>query len=185
MIGHRILFALWLFWPAGIATLLPVLAAHVPLLKRWNTLMDFGRSWQGRRLLGDHKTWRGFLAGWLGGSIWAWTQSILYQHSTFIQGIYPAGFNSDVFIWVGIVVSLGAVFGDAVGSFAKRQLDIPSGESWFPWDQLDFIFGGLLLSLLVVRLPWQQYLIIPAVWLCIHLLFGFLGFITKLKPAAI
>jgi CDP-2,3-bis-(O-geranylgeranyl)-sn-glycerol synthase len=185
MLGHQILFALWLFWPAGVATLLPVFAAHTPLIKKWNMPMDADKSWHGHRLLGDHKTWRGFFAGWLGGSLWAWVQTAWYQHSSFIQSIYPAGFDPNMFIWVGIIISLGAVVGDAVGSFAKRQLDIPSGQSWFPWDQLDFILGGLLLSLLVVRLPRALYLLIPAIWLCVHLLFGLLGYITKLKPAII
>jgi CDP-2,3-bis-(O-geranylgeranyl)-sn-glycerol synthase len=185
MLGHRILFALWVFWPAGIATLLPVLAAHMPVLKNWSALMDAGRSWRGRRLLGDHKTWRGFLAGWLGGSLWAGVQVLIFHHSGFIRSIYPAGFNPEFFIWLGILVSLGSVVGDAAGSFVKRRLDVASGESWFPWDQLDFILGGLLLSLPLVRLDWSFYIIIPVVWLCIHLLFGFLGYFTKLKPRII
>jgi CDP-2,3-bis-(O-geranylgeranyl)-sn-glycerol synthase len=183
MFWHQILFSLWLFWPAGMATLIPVLVAHTPGLRNWNWPMDFGKKWRGRRLLGEHKTWRGFLAGWLVGSIWAVGQAFVYSHTSFIQSIYPLGFSPAVFIWVGILVSLGAVVGDAVGSFAKRQLGIAPGQSWFPWDQLDFVIGGLLLSLAVVRLNGSFYLIIPLVWLCIHLFFGFLGYITRLKPA--
>jgi CDP-2,3-bis-(O-geranylgeranyl)-sn-glycerol synthase len=185
MLGHQILFALWLFWAAGIATLLPVLAAHAPVARGWNAPMDAGRHWRGHRLLGDHKTWRGFFAGWLGGSIWAWVQTGIYNHSNFVQSVYPAHFDPGIFIWLGILVSLGAVVGDAVGSFAKRQLNIPSGESWFPWDQLDFIIGGLVFGLLAVRLQWIEYVIIPIVWLGVHLIFGFLGYVTKLKPAII
>lgn len=185
MIGRDILFALWLFWPAGVATLIPVLAAHTPILKRWNAPMDAGQSWRSHRLLGDHKTWRGFLAGWLAGSLWAWVQTILYNHIDSVHSIYPSGFNVGLFFAAGVLISLGAVVGDAVGSFVKRQLDIASGQSWFPWDQLDFIIGGLVLSLLVVRLPWTEYIIIPIVWLGVHLLFGALGYVTKLKPAVI
>ncbi len=185
MIGRQILFALWLFWPAGVATLLPVLAAHTPGIRRFNTPMDFHRSWRGRRILGDHKTWRGFMAGWLGGSLWVWVQTVMFSHCAFVRGIYPASFNPDVLLLAGILISLGAVVGDAVGSFCKRQLDIPSGRSWFPYDQLDFIVGGLALSLLVVRLDLLFYVLIPMVWLCIHLIFGMLGYLTKLKPQII
>lgn len=185
MIGRDILFALWFFWPAGVATLLPVFAAHVPVLKRWNAPMDFGKTWRGHRVFGDHKTWRGFLAGWLGGSLWAWVQTIWYHHSDFIQGIYPAGFNPDLFLTAGILLSFGSVLGDAIGSFAKRQREIPSGQSWFPWDQLDFVMGGLICSLAVVRLDWLEYLVIIVTWLGVHLLFGLLGYLTRLKPSII
>jgi CDP-2,3-bis-(O-geranylgeranyl)-sn-glycerol synthase len=185
MFWKDILFALWLFWPAGVATLLPVLAAHAPLVRRWNQAMDGGRSWRGKRILGDHKTWRGFLAGWIGGSMWALTQSIWYDHSAFVQGIYPEHFNPDLFLLTGVIISLGAVIGDAIGSFFKRQLDIPSGKSWFPYDQLDFILGGIVCSLAVTRLSWSLYLFIIVIWLCVHLLFGLLGYITKLKPSVL
>jgi CDP-2,3-bis-(O-geranylgeranyl)-sn-glycerol synthase len=185
MLWHQILFALWLFWPAGIATLLPVFATHTPLLKKWSATMDFGQSWRGKRIFGDHKTWRGFLAGWFGGGLWAWVQTIWYHHSSFVQSVYPSNFNPDIFLVAGVLISLGAVIGDAIGSFFKRQFEIPSGQSWFPYDQLDFVVGGLFLSLLVVRLNWIFYILIPAIWLCVHLIFGLLGYLTKLKPAII
>jgi CDP-2,3-bis-(O-geranylgeranyl)-sn-glycerol synthase len=185
MFWKDILFALWLFWPAGVATLLPVLAAHAPLVRRWNQAMDGGRSWRGKRILGDHKTWRGFLAGWIGGSMWALTQSIWYDHSAFVQGIYPEHFNTDLFLLTGVLISLGAVIGDAIGSFFKRQLDIPSGKSWFPWDQLDFILGGVALSLITVRLLLSEYILILIVWLVVHLIFGVLGYVTKTKNSYI
>jgi CDP-2,3-bis-(O-geranylgeranyl)-sn-glycerol synthase len=185
MFGRDILFALWFFWPAGVATLLPVFAAHMPLLKRWDTPMDFRKTYRGKRLLGTHKTWRGFLAGWIGGSLWAWVQTVWYHHSSFVQSVYPSSFNPDLFLAAGILLSFGSVLGDAVGSFIKRRLDIPSGQAWFPWDQLDFILGGLICSLVVLRLQLFEYVLIVVVWLGVHLLFGLLGYLTRLKPSVI
>jgi len=185
MLGHDILFALWLFWPAGVGTLLPVFAAHTPGLKKWDAPMDFGKSLRGHRIFGDHKTWRGFLAGWLGGSLWGAVQVYWYHHSHFIQNFYPDSFPADKFLLIAILISLGSVIGDAVGSFFKRQLDIPSGKSWFPADQLDFIIGGMILALPVVRLELSLYVLILVTWLTIHLFFGVLGYITHLKDGLI
>ncbi|MBC7581474.1 CDP-archaeol synthase [Aeromicrobium sp.] len=185
MLVHEILFALWLFWSAGVATLIPVLAAHAPGMRAWSAPMDGGKTWRGRRILGDHKTWRGFLAGWIGGSLWGLVQVAIYNHSTFVQNFYPESFPVDKFLVTTVLISLGAVVGDAVGSFCKRQLDIPSGKSWFPYDQLDFILGGIILSLILVRLHLSQYLVIIGVWLGVHLLFGVLGYLTHLKEEII
>jgi CDP-2,3-bis-(O-geranylgeranyl)-sn-glycerol synthase len=185
MYSDEILFALWLFSSAGVGTLLPVLAAHTPGMKTWNAPMDFGRSWRGRRIFGDHKTWRGFFAGWLGGSLWGLIQVVWYDHSTFIQSIYPPDFPTEQFFLIAVLISLGSVVGDAVGSFLKRQFDIPAGKSWFPADQLDFIIGGIVLSLPVVRLEFTEYMFILITWLVIHLFFGYLGYVTKFKDEII
>jgi CDP-2,3-bis-(O-geranylgeranyl)-sn-glycerol synthase len=180
-----ILFALWLFWPAGLATLFPVLAAHTPGLRSYDAPIDRGRTWRGRRLLGDHKTWRGFLAGWIAGSAWTVVQTWWFHHSSFVRDLYPSGFNPDLILVTGILISLGAVVGDALGSFFKRQLDIQSGQSWFPWDQLDFILGGIAFSLLAVRLSLLEYVFIAVVWLVVHLIFGVLGYLTNTKKSLI
>ena len=50
---------------------------------------------------------------------------------------------------LGALLGFGAMTGDAVKSFFKRQRGIPPGKSWFPFDQLDFVVGGLLFAALV------------------------------------
>ena len=52
------LAGLWLFLPA----LIPNSAAAV-FGKRAKTKMDFGKSWRGKRIFGDGKSWLGFFGG--------------------------------------------------------------------------------------------------------------------------
>lgn len=167
--------------PAGVAIMIPVLVPHLPGLRYWQNPIDGGRSWRGKRLLGDNKTWRGLVIGTAAGTVWACVQLILFIHSDFIQNFSYLDYTHESVIWLGFTISLGALLGDAVGSFLKRQRGIAPGSVWFPYDQWDFVFGGLLLSLLAVRLPLRYYLIIPVVWLGVHMLFGFLGYLTRLQ----
>jgi CDP-2,3-bis-(O-geranylgeranyl)-sn-glycerol synthase len=44
------------------------------------------------------------------------------------------------------------MLGDIVESFFKRRIGLSRGEKWLGFDQIDFIIGGLLLSLFV-RVP--------------------------------
>ncbi len=72
--------------------------------------LDGGRSWSdGRPVLGRSKTWRGLI-------------SALF--ATPLAGL-ALGFP-----WhLGLLVALGAMFGDLLASFTKRRLGFRSGES--------------------------------------------------------
>ena len=179
---EKILFALWFFWPAGVATMVPVLVAYLPVARSWNRPLDGGVSLGGRRLLGENKTWRGFIAGGLAGGLWFLVQIAIFNHSSYVRAFCPQDFANHQTIWLGLLLGFGSVTGDAVGSFFKRRLDIQSGQSWFPYDQLDFIIGGLIFSAVVIRLSLIEYFTIVVVWLGVHLLFGCLGYVTRLKP---
>jgi len=120
-----ILETTWLFLPAVIANIAPVFAARYNWLPAFNLPIDNGVSFRGVRLLGDNKTWRGLVVGIIIGS----TVGIL-------QG-------SPV---VGLLLSAGALIGDATKSFFKRQLKIAPGKSWVPFDQIDYILGALLIA---------------------------------------
>jgi CDP-2,3-bis-(O-geranylgeranyl)-sn-glycerol synthase len=48
-----------------------------------------------------------------------------------------------------VSISMGALFGDIVESFFKRRIGKERGESWYPFDQLDFVLGALILALLM------------------------------------
>lgn len=178
---HEVLFVLWLLWPAGVAIMIPVFAAHVPGLRRLSYPMDAYKTFRGRRIFGDNKTWRGFVAGTVAGLLWFLVQMWLYEQSGFVQSFSELDYSSLSALWIGIAISAGALVGDAVGSFCKRQLDVAPGEAWFPYDQIDFIVGSLALSLLFVRLPPWCYLLAVPVWVAVHLLFGVLGYVFKFK----
>lgn len=175
-----LLFALWFFLPAGLANAAPVLACRIPGIKRWTTPLDFGKSYKGKRIFGDHKTWLGLISGIVTGAI---TGGLIY-------GFYPDSVNylSIVpffpilgMVLFGILLGFGALAGDAAESFFKRQIGVNEGKSWFPYDQLDYIAGGLLVSLLVTLLSAGQYILIIIVWFVMHLLVSYVGYLLGLK----
>lgn len=177
-----LLFALWFFLPAGISNASAVVAAKLPLLNRWNTPVDFGTSWRGKRVLGDHKTWRGLVVGTLLGITVVYLQTIVYDGSQFIRD-FCNGLDYSQIAWIGLGAALGfgALLGDMVKSFFKRRIGVKSGKSWFPFDQLDYIAGALLLSAPLISLNVSQVTWIIAVWFGMHLLFSYIGYLIKFK----
>jgi CDP-2,3-bis-(O-geranylgeranyl)-sn-glycerol synthase len=167
-------FAIWFFLPAGVANVTPILVAKLPAIREWDTPLDLGRKFHGQPIFGSHKTIRGIVFGTFVGTL-------IFYDQTRAGGIYGGLDYGGLSIWLGILLSFGALFGDLVKSFFKRRVNVPSGKSWFPFDQLDYIFGGLLLSSLVVTLSLKQYATIIIVWFALHLISSYVGYLLKLK----
>lgn len=181
----EILFALWFFLPAGLANAAPVFANLIPILNRWNTPLDFGLSWRGKRLFGKNKTWRGLVCGMAIGSLVAILQRYGYNHLEFVQDITYLNYSAIGVGLLGAMLGGGALLGDAVESFFKRQFGVPSGQMWFPFDQIDYIVGGLLVSIVALRLPLFRYGLIFLTWFIVHLLAGVVAFALRLKDRPI
>jgi CDP-2,3-bis-(O-geranylgeranyl)-sn-glycerol synthase len=111
------------------------LAAKLVLGRRWAAAIDGGRQWRdGRPVLGPSKTWRGLLAAIVLTALAA-----------------P---------WLGFPVQAGAALGglamvgDALASFAKRRLGIPSSGRAFGLDQVPESLLPLLVLQPALDLPW-------------------------------
>ncbi len=167
--------AIWLILPAYAANGAAVLVGG-------GKPIDFGRKWKdGRRILGDGKTWRGLFYGSLVGSIVGFSQAFAGKYIE-MEGLNIL--NLDYFegfpLMIPLVLSLcfGALLGDIVESFFKRRMGKERGEDWIPFDQLDFLLGALFLSFLVSSLiellgalPYNWFIKNFSVW---HLLVIFL-----------
>jgi len=137
-----ILQVLYFFLPAYLANSIPV------LVRNWNFLsypVDFGMTYRGKRILGDHKTIRGFLFGSLYAVLVYLLQVYLYSNFDFFKVISLFDYSS-IHCSYGFLLGFGALLGDAIESFFKRQLNIPSGQMLWFFDQTDFVFGALLLT---------------------------------------
>lgn len=180
-----VLSVLWFFLPAGLGNLAPVIAAKIPLLKKYSHPIDNLQKFWGKRILGDHKTVRGLIAGICAGIITAYLQVFIYNHLGFIRSISPIDYNNINPFFFGLLASFGALFGDALKSFFKRQLNIPAGKSWFPFDQIDYILGGILFTALYIQLSLKLYIILFVVWFFLHPLSTFIGWLLRLKDEPI
>ncbi len=164
--------ALWFFLPAGIANMSPILANNIPVLRRWKTPLDFGKKYKGKRIFGDNKTWRGvvfgtFTAGLVG----------LLQYKVVLPSVDPT-----LFLFAATAaMGLGALVGDAVESFFKRRRGVKPGKSWFPFDQIDYIFGGLLFAWPFTDLSLEFVLAIVLLYFGLHLAVGYIGYVLGVK----
>lgn len=169
------LAALLFFLPAGIANMSPVIINKIPVINEWNTPLDFGKSFRGKRILGDNKRWRGLVFGTLLGGLTGLLVGAL-NHNT-VGTIHP--------FWAGCILGAGALLGDALESFCKRQRGVKPGQPWFPFDQIDYIIGGLLAIYLFMQPQIWVMLTIFVVYFGLHLLLAYIGFLLGFKKTPI
>ena len=130
------------------------MANAAPLLFGGGTPLDRGKNFlDGQRILGAHKTVRGLFAGIIGGSV---------------IGLAESPVDSRLLLG-GFVIALGTVLGDLLGAFFKRRFRIQPGSPLPIVDQLDFVFGGLILGNLVFPLSFWSILVVVLVTPPIHL----------------
>lgn len=183
--GHDAFLALWIMLPAAVANMTPIFFAQLPVVREWDAPVDMGRTFRGKPILGSHKTWRGFISGTVAAMVIFWLQQLLYSHSLWLQQACMGLDYSTLPLLLGPAIGFGALAGDSVKSFFKRQAGVPSGQSWPPFDQLDYIVGAVVFSLPFVILAPAVYVWIFLIWFVMHLLFSYLGWRVGLKDAPI
>jgi len=128
----------------GLILFLPAMAPNsVAVLTGGGTPVDFGRSWRGRRVLGDGKTWRGLFGGVAGAmamGLIIWSLIELSGSPLLGYGRWPDGLG------VIFTLSLGALLGDMAGAFIKRRLGMERGQKAPVLDQYDFVIGAMALT---------------------------------------
>jgi len=182
---HDIVVAFWFFIPAGLANGAPVLAAVLPKLRDYNAPIDAGKSFRGKRIFGEHKTWRGLAAGIVAATIGTTLQWALAQNTAINTYFAPLDYAHVPFLLLGVLFGIGVIAGDAIESFFKRQIGIKPGHSWFPFDQIDYILGGALAVAPIMHLTLLQYVWVLALWLIIHIVVTYLGYLGHLKDKPI
>jgi len=177
-----ILLAIWFLLPAAAANAIPVFAAAVPVLKKYDAPIDGGNTFRGHKILGPHKTWRGIIAGIIIATLVLWIQQILVANFAWAQ--FAAGgidYAALPVLLLGPLFAIGALGGDAVESFFKRQQNIKSGGTWVPFDQIDYIIGSVIVTLFFVILTPMQYAWIFIVWFLMHIAATYIGYKLGLK----
>lgn len=132
--------------------------------------------WRGRRVFGDHKTFRGFAFGIGAAMIVAGVQKYLFLDFAFFRDFSMIDYGVHSAAVLGLLMGFGALFGDAVKSFFKRRSGIRPGRPWIPFDQLDFVVGSLLLLALVFIPPWQSVVFLMVAVPVLHILTNHVGY---------
>lgn len=180
-----ILIAFWFFIPAGVANTAAVFASKLPVLRRFSYPMDFKKSINGVRIFGDHKTIRGLVVGIAVAILLTAIEINIYNNSSWLKENLTINYSEINPLIFGFLSGFGALMGDAVKSFFKRRVGVKPGDSWFPFDQIDYIVGGILATMIYVRLNFIDYLFLLLIWFILHPLSTFVGFLLKLKDKPI
>ncbi|HVB23337.1 MAG TPA: CDP-archaeol synthase [Ktedonobacteraceae bacterium] len=176
-----IFFVIWFFLPAGLGNAAPIIAAKVPVLKSWSYPLDGYVTFHGKRLFGDHKTVRGLVSGTFTGMLTASLQVVLYNEVSIVREAISLDYSQINPLLFGALAAFGALTGDALKSFFKRQCNIAPGASWFPFDQIDYVIGGIVFTAFYIRLSLPQYLLLFLIWTVLHPIATFVGYTLKLK----
>lgn len=155
-----VLESLYLFLPAYVANMAPVVAKRAGMLAALDRPLDQGHFLRGQPLLGAHKTVRGLLVGLVAAILTALLQRRAAEGEGLLAAVssFPYAEHSP-FVWGGLLGG-GALLGDLAKSFVKRRLGIPPGRRWFPWDQLDLVFGALLFGRFLYPFPWATIVVL-------------------------
>ncbi|KKQ36051.1 MAG: hypothetical protein US52_C0011G0015, partial [candidate division WS6 bacterium GW2011_GWA2_37_6] len=94
-------------------------------------------------------------------------------------------FNDINILLYAFLSGLGAIAGDSIKSFFKRRVNIKPGKAWIPFDQIDYIFGGILFVLPYIQLDIIYYVLIFILYLIIHPITTVIGYYIKLKDSPI
>ncbi|HWR27297.1 MAG TPA: CDP-2,3-bis-(O-geranylgeranyl)-sn-glycerol synthase [Candidatus Thermoplasmatota archaeon] len=160
-----IIQAFWIVIPIYIANASAVIVGG-------GTPIDFGRSWKdGRRILGDGKTWRGLFAGAFLGMTAGFGLAVAASYLSASEYSFLGLTNFEGFpLMIPILFSLcfGALLGDIIESFFKRRIGKDRGQDWIPFDQLDFIVGALIFSFLISELLYVTH-VTDVHWFFIHI----------------
>jgi len=135
---------IWVFLPALVPNSAAVLfGGGVPI--------DRGRTWRGKRILGDGKTWSGLVGGVLSGILVGFVQLLV---TTPADGMDYLGYGPmPQAAGIIVVMALGSLLGDMGGAFLKRRMGLERGAKATGLDQYDFVVGALLLTALFFP-PW-------------------------------
>lgn len=165
----------WLFLPAGAANMMASLSKWIKFL---DYPVDFGKSWKGRRIFGNHKTWRGLFFGILAAILIAYWQVHFYQPGKFY---YLYNYSKLNFWILGFLSGSGALLGDLFRSFIKRRYGIMPGTPWFPYDQADWIIGAIIFLSFYLKLSRQDALVAILLSIIIHPLINYICFVLRLQ----
>ena len=181
--------ALWFILPAYFANSIPVDVSKLKILEWLGKPLDGGRSWGGKRILGDGKTWRGFFSGILAGTL---IGALQMQLQGSMEANYPT--LPDMTINLAFMLSFGAILGDMLASFFKRRIGMPRGEPAPLLDQLDFVFGaaffawlwsimeyGAIVGSFERMVGFDRFFLIVLVTPFFHLLGNGMAWVAKLK----
>ncbi|HLC85309.1 MAG TPA: CDP-archaeol synthase [Candidatus Nanoarchaeia archaeon] len=171
-----VLSLLYFMLPAYLGNMFPLFARKIPFL---NVPLDGATTCRGVRLLGPHKTMRGLIAAILGGALAFYLQVLLYDVPLF-NALSILNYPQSPW-FIGALMGFGAIWGDAVKSFFKRQCGVQPGRPWIPFDEIDYSIGALLIVSPWVFVGFKESALIIIISALFHVGANYAGYYLGIK----
>ena len=170
-----ILRCFYLMLPAYFANMAPVMVKKIDLFAY---PIDFNKTINSKPVLGKNKTFRGFIFGVIFSIIIVYVQFLLYNIEFFKNISF---FNYQNWMLFGFLIGLGALTGDLVKSFFKRRLGFEPGAKFVPFDQTDFVVGGLIFIMPIFRLTLKIFFVLLLLSFMLHIIVNHLAFYLRVR----
>ena len=174
--------ARWLFLPVLGAPVLHAPVLRLDLLRGLKRPIDGGRTWRGRRLLGDNKTWRGALVMTTGPLL---ATAVLHRFEWYRRRL-PVRANP---LLLGAILGVSTVAGELPNSLLKRRLGIAPGAQHNAvltvFDQADFVLTAALLLRPVYRMSARETAEVFAIVAAAHLPINVIGRVLGVRKSAL
>ena len=175
--------------PAAIAQGLCIKYDWLSRLKR---PIDFGKTYKGKRIFGDHKTWRGLIINVIFCSLGAIIQGWLQWMGSLPQWLFLLDYKNNA-LAVGILLGLGMTAGELPNSFLKRRFEIPPGKSregplgvmFFVYDQVDLTIGIWVFLFFFIRPSLWMVLWSLLITLALHLAVSSVGYLLGMRKTLV
>ncbi len=153
--------------------------------------IDNGKTWLGKRIFGDNKTYRGILMTGIGTALGCLSQMFLHRFEA-IHKLELLDYSSGQVVIIGFMVGAAAMLSELPNSFLKRQIDIAPGATtsgflslfFYIFDQIDYLVGVWIVFAFVIGITFQR-VVFSAVFLFFsHQIISVLGYWLGMRKTA-
>jgi hypothetical protein len=147
--------------------------------------VDGGKTYRGKRIFGDNKTYRGIFATALGTALGTALQVFVLHRFEVFQGLELLDYSAPQVVILGFLMGTAAMLGELPNSFIKRRIDIAPGATaaggirslfFYIFDQIDYLPGVWLVLIFFTDASFKR-IIFSAVFLFFsHQIISLLGF---------
>lgn len=187
----------YLMLPVILAGIFNMVLVKLPVLENFKTPMDRGKVLpDGKRLFGDHKTWKGFWGMVVLTSLFMGLFGIIYDHFIWAKNVSLVPYDEFSFpfnAWFyGAVWGFGYVLFELPNSYIKRRIDIQPGKQgsgaigkmFTVVDQADSVFGCLIFMLPFYVPSLRDAILMLVMATVFHYILNILLYLVGLKKQA-
>jgi hypothetical protein len=153
--------------------------------------IDNGKTYRGKRIFGDNKTYRGIVMTAGGTALGCVVQMFLHRYEM-IQKLELLDYSSVKVVFIGFLIGVAAMVGELPNSFIKRRIDIAPGATsggifnlfFYIFDQIDYLTGVWIGLPFLIGVTFQR-VVFSAVFLFFsHQIISLLGFWLGMRKTA-